>query len=166
MQPALRVVADSGEAEQLFESRVVRAAEICATLRSAFFVECARGLRDLMEPLVLLTSWLGRCMCHEESDAAAKTCVWKGCIGPVLSARIKDAIAALAALRESRAGTASSCAARASASSDGTDVDSDIALSAELAMSDLATKFHWVDEPPYLVWQAGGAGAQRAQLCV
>ncbi len=113
-----------------------------------------------MEPLVRFTQWLGRCLCHSESDAGAAACPWKGCVGPQLATLVQKTVAELSDLRQARMASAASAGASDSSCS------SDIAASAELAMADLLTKFHWVQEPPYLVWQASLAPRLRARCVV
>ncbi len=147
-EPAVQVAAHAARrGAVLFESRQGAGADTPATLGSESFGDRARG-RDLMQPLIRFTQWLGRCLCHHESDADAAVCPWKGCVGPQLATMVQNAVAELSALREARMASATS------ASASGSSCSEDIALSAELAMADLQTKFHWVHEPPYLVWQA------------
>ncbi len=160
-EPALQLAACAAQrGAPLFESRLGAAADISATLASAAFGDRARGLRDLMEPLVRFTQWLGRCLCHSESDAGAAACPWKGCVGPQLATLVQKTVAELSDLRQARMASAASAGASDSSCS------SDIAASAELAMADLLTKFHWVQEPPYLVWQASLAPRLRARCVV
>ena len=152
MEAALRTAAASADSATLFESRQGAAASICATLVSHTFSDRARGLQELMRPLVMFTQWLGRCPCHEDSDPASASCPWKGCIGPQLAARVSATVTELQGLRERRLGSA--VGSGGSGQSSGGTCDLDIAVSAELAVSDLLAKFHWASEPPYLVWQA------------
>ena len=123
---------------------------------SQSFSDRARGLPDLMQPLVRATQELGRCTCHDESDPAARSCPWKGCIGPTLATTVASAVEQLSALRSCRTLSAASSGSGTGggALGVGRECDLDIACAAELAMSDLLTKFHWVNQPPYLVWQA------------
>ena len=157
MEPALRIVAGSAHGgARLFESRQGAGAAICDTVLSQSFSDRARGLRDLMQPLVRATQELGRCTCHDESDPAARSCPWKGCIGPTLATIVASAVEQLSALRSCRTLSAASSGSGTGggALGVGRECDLDIACAAELAMSDLLTKFHWVNQPPYLVWQA------------
>ena len=128
-----------------------------------------------MEPLIQFTQSLGRCPCHERSDPCARACPWKGCIGPQLWNRVHETVAALDNLRArciAAAGTPETVPTGSGIGASGSSVtvgstvaartcDWDIALTAEGAMADLLAKFHWLEEPPYLVWQAPGNSNSR-----
>ncbi len=166
MEAALRTAAASADAPALFESRQGAAASIRETLVSGTFADRARGLRELMDPLIKFTQWLGRCPCHGASTGTA-TCPWKGCIGPQLALRVSDAVAEFQGLRDRCLSRAAGGRGRGESLCLGSacvpGAAEDIALSAELAMSDILAKFHWVSEPPYLVWQARSRPRLRAR---
>ena len=96
----------------------------------------------VLRPLKLLSGWIKGCSCHEDDLKAGKAiqCPWKGCRGPMLAGEIQRTLHTMDLVRSSLIdyGAVPRC---------------DIARAIGMAMADLATKLHWVTEPPYLIWQ-------------
>ena len=92
-----------------------------------------------------LMNWVQGCDCHESELLEGKTihCCFKGCRAPGLWRRIQKALADMKAQRDSLSSTMFA----------GVDV-SDVSHALSRAMVCLRMKLQWVNELPYLVWQA------------
>ena len=124
------------------------------------FEKC-RALRYILQPLSRLLSWVGGCSCHEltipdssdgelepqqTSTSGQPQCPFKGVRGPVIA----EKIAATVGILDKRRLQVTSGHATFS-ELDSTGIVN--ALTTALAM--LQTKFAWVTDIPYLIWQAG-----------
>lgn len=105
----------------------------------------ADALRAFLVPATGFSGWVGGCSCHEAELLARKNvnCPWKGCRAVDLSQRVKQLLSELSKLRE----MATEGCHRGVAANDYRDALSRM-------MSSLALKLAWVDDPPFLVWQA------------
>ena len=105
----------------------------------------AEALRRLTGPMNRFSSWARGCPCHEAELARGRKadCPWKGCRAVELSQRIAQLMAELAKLREEVT----------EGDYSGASVE-DFRTAISRQMSFAALKFAWVDEPPYLLWQA------------
>ena len=120
-------------------------AQIYATCSGSSFWDRAAAIRAVIAPLMNFMGWLQGCDCHEEQlrQGQVVSCPFKGCRARALSARLQALRAELQALRQSLRPDSFGC------------VDSHI-VSAAIAhcLASIGLKFMWVDELPYLVWQA------------
>lgn len=118
---------------------------IHATCAGPLFWDRTRAIRALITPLMNFMGWLQGCDCHGEQlrQGQVINCQFKGCRARTLSARLHALRSELQALRLSvRPDSFSGVEAHV--------------VSAAIAhcSASLAMKFMWVDELPYLVWQA------------
>ena len=97
-----------------------------------------------IEPLVHLSGWLKGCDCHEEQLRRGECveCQWKAVRGRCLAAKLNETLSVLSDIRERLPSDMGPVASH------------EVAWSIGRAMADLSMKFHWVHEPPYLIWQA------------
>jgi len=116
----------------------------------------SRALAVILEPLMAFMSWLQGCDCHETEilQGEAIACNMKGCRAPALSARLQVLRQSLATLRSgSHNGQVGEVGAP----------EMMCVLTRALACVNL--KFAWVDDLPYLVWQASPACFLGCMLC-
>lgn len=114
-----------------------------ATCRGPVFWNRSKVIGQLIEPLVSFMSWLQGCDCHEEQLLAGQSvaCPFKGCRARKLSDRLCLLGSQLQALRQSLP------------SQDLTERNT-VALAISHCLASVQLKFMWVNELPYLVWQA------------
>ena len=117
--------------------------QLQATCQGPVFWGRAKAIGQLIEPLVSFMSWLQGCDCHEKELIAGQvvSCPLKSCRATTLRPRLALLRSQLHALRQSlplQEPAERGCFA--------------LAIAHCLASVDL--KFQWVDELPYLVWQA------------
>ena len=107
------------------------------------FWNCARGLRQLCQPVRRLSGWAKGCDCHGDQLAGGQDidCVWKGCRATSFATRIRDFQAEIAALR-SQAETG--CIPGFSSLH--------VLDSLTHLLGYVRLKFNWVFEPPYTIW--------------
>ena len=112
----------------------------------------ATAIHHIISPLMQFASWVSGCDCHEDEIIAghAVNCAMQGCRAPRLSQKLKQIIESIDARRSAlypgQFGTIS---------------PTDLFSALSQSLYGLKTKFHWVDELPWLVWQA-----LKAQSCV
>ena len=113
-------------------------AAFLSSARDPQFWSRADDLATLVKPAAALSSWIRGCECHEREREAGLTvplCNWQGCRARGLAARVDQALAEVAELRESFSRT-------------------DMVRVATSMLVSLDTKLAWLKHEPYLVWQA------------
>jgi len=112
------------------------------TTNSDLFWDRTEVLHACIEPLSKFSSWLRGCACHEQERMRAERvqCCWAGCRAPELRDRLRTVREQLTTLRE-RATTLGGVGCRVQ-----------ITITTIL-LGGLLTRFDWVDELPFLVWQ-------------
>ena len=142
VRAAVSLVRDSAE---LSSRDAAKVNGFLSATRSALFWDRARMLLALVRPLMDFSSWVRGCDCHEAELKAGKTvrCNWKGCRAGALHQRVRIFEAEVIALRAQ---------ARAHLCVGVDSTEWIAALTRMLARAML--KFSWVNELPYLVWQA------------
>lgn len=103
----------------------------------------ARLLGAFAAPLKKLSSWVRGCPCHEEARLRGHPveCQWAGCRAPQFADKLRSTRAEILALR----------------SNSGALNEEDSACMLELTtklVGALDIKFAWVNDPPYLIWEA------------
>ena len=143
MRDAMKVVASGPKAAELFSSKEDKSRDLCSAILDSATWDMTEALIVVLRPLTDLSGWIRGCSCHEAELKSGKQikCPWKGCRGPMIARKLKNTLATMHNNRESFAGNGSVSKA-------------DMAFTIGLYMSDLQNKFHWVEEPPYLIWQA------------
>ena len=157
MEPAVREAVIGMPAKEVAGREESTAAVFLrATAAPEFWTRC-RSLQALVRPLSSFSSWLRGCACHEADRRQGRSvqCPWQGCRAPELADRMRALLAELVQVR----GTVDDSWAAPQQ-------EILTAFSAQIAGARL--KFHWVNEPPYTVWQAralAGCGVedQRAE---
>ena len=123
----------------------VNAAAIVAASQNQFTWDAAGAIDFIIAPAMETVGWTQGCDCHEEElrQGKAIACVFKGCRARGLSQQIKSMKAELVRRRDTlRLGQFGSV-----------DTDS-IRTAITRIMASIETKLGWVDDIPYLVWQA------------
>lgn len=148
MQRALQLVGSFVQSpSELASKDAVNARTVFYAIKDTVFWEQVSCLSHLVGPFVEFSTWLRGCKCHERElrDGQEVTCPWKGCRAPELAPRVSKFMAQVADVRK----LASSEGGQFGLLSGSTAQ----ACSAMLAMA--VVKFSWVNELPYLIWQAG-----------
>lgn len=147
IEAAMRHLAASSESWQVAVCSRDRAGSDCLreVCRSVLFWDRVRAVQYVCEPLMRLMSWAQGCDCHEASlqEGRLVECVFKGCRAPSFAAALRkvsgDLLAARDALSPALLGEVSL---------------SPVSTAMSYALACLTMKFHWVNELPYLIWQA------------
>ena len=143
MRNALKFVASGPNASKLFSSKEDKSRELCNAIIDDATWARTEALRDVLRPLTDFSGWIRGCACHEAElkRGIRIQCPWKGCRGPLLASKLNDVLGVMHNIRESFEGNDAVTHA-------------DMSYTIGMAMSDLSNKFHWVKEPPYLIWLA------------
>ena len=119
------------------------------TCKDRSFWEQASAIQYVINPVMAFMKWIQGCDCHEAELLEGKSisCPFKGCRAKNVSSQVKSVLELLRHHRvqlqhpESRRHFASvNC--------------SDVASALQKAEVSFQFKLHWVDELPYLIWQA------------
>ena len=118
---------------------------IYTTCASSLFWDRARAIQAVIAPLMSFMGWLQGCDCHEEQlrQRRAVSCNFKGCRARGLSARLGQLRSQLQDLRQSLRPN----------SFGGVEAHT-VSSAISHCLGSVRLKFMWVDELPYLVWQA------------
>jgi len=122
------------------------ASAFLAAVRSAEFWARCRLLEVVVAPVKKFAAWLRGCPCHE-AECISKTqhvqCLWKGCRGPQLWARIQQASDEMVAARSQ-------------------DQDGEVSSAMTRMLGVLMLKFRWVNEQPYTIWRVDSPASAAA----
>ena len=141
MQKALCFVAGSPNGQALFESRDDNGKELVAIICSDLFWCQTNALATVIYHLTDFSSWVKGCHCHEDDLRAGKkvVCNLKGCRAKEFAGKLAQVLSAMDSVRRNLPDF-------------GPVGGQEVSFAITMAMSDLQTKFHWVDELPYLIW--------------
>ena len=98
----------------------------------------------ITEDLNNFSMWTKGCHCHPFEKGKGRTtgCPWTGCRAPELAGRLAYTLAQLTAARNTLP-----------EKNFNPELMREMVKALTVAQADLQAKFHWVNEPPYLVWQ-------------
>ena len=148
MERALRMVGSVvTSASELASKDSVSACIVLEAMTDSDFWVQVSCLNHLVEPVAEFSAWLQGCKCHEPQLLLRQqvSCPWKGCRAPELPQRVSKFMEQMADVRNF---------VRKDEQPFG-QFSENIAQAASAILASVVVKFAWVNETPYIIWQAG-----------